>query len=1040
MNTSESTKNIHFIHLSDIHFRLSWPEEIGKVLSSLKEDLSTQIRSIGSGQIFLIISGDIVQAGEDAGLYNGFISEFDSFLNDNGITKDKRIIVPGNHDASQKLIKPKWDILHSLINSETHQSEERFNRLVHGTSNPYGSLFPEYISFESRFTTQGIGNCDRGGRGWMLPCGIGVYCLNTAMCSMGGYKGPKDNYYDETHLSIDTRSIYDWCQNDGKAAKVKILVMHHPIDDLSAWSRKELRSVINEHFAICLFGHRHDQDVSCNAGARSHVVMCQAPALFSRKSDHLGYAIVSVDSAWGPKTVSYRQLSKDAGFVSGSYFSGTDSGVKNIPRTLAPGEDEVSCRKWDFIKKTLENRLDDSLKSFTDDPVIFVDPLLSTKDGGQRNEFKFDSPHNLDVSKYFQAPFSCIIRSPPQFGLTCLAHYMVLSAWKQQVPALWIYINSLTTTSAQFQNSVVRYLEDLQCDPKSSSVGGIIIDSVDVNNEKCKKLLLKVAELYRGKCPIVLMNSTDESGSAISPFYAELGIDFKSLFLLALPQERVRRMVSEYNETRRIGDDDIVLKRVLADFNALNIHRSPHNCLTLLKACDGRFDENPVNRTEVINRILFVLFNSDQIPSYCTKPDLKDCEYIIGNLCERLIRDERQHFSREEFIAVLSNVCKVKKFDVDIDILFKILHDNNIIVEHLDGFAFKSRYWIHYFAAHRMLKDKEFCDFILSERRYASHPELIEFYTGIDRERNDVLGILSTDIRRAINVVREKCGLPQDFNPLGRLSYKATNEQLDQMQKRLTDDLASSKLPDEIKDRMADKEYNPSRPYTQSLQKFFDEYSLRMMIGAISSGARALRNSDYADPKIKKELLDAILDGWEQLSVVLFVIAPILAKSGQAHMDDAGFELSEDFDRSKEQSFRNVLIKILRSVPYNIIRWHCDDLYSPKMATLYYEKLAELKRPIPKHELVLLLIEGKPKGWVEAVRKYLEECDYRSAYVHDVYSQLLNHYRYALLSGAQLRDTQFLLKATMAKINEGNKPLGIDRIEKIQDNSLPSRE
>lgn len=56
--------------------------------------------------------------------------------------------------------------------------------------------------------------------------------------------------------------------------------------------------------------------------------------------------------------------------------------------------------------------------------------------------------------------------------------------------------------------------------------------------------------------------------------------------------------------------------------------------------------------------------------------------------------------------------------------------------------------WLYYFAAHRMHHDPTFAAFILSDRRYAAYPELIEFYAGIDRRRSDAVACMTTDLAR----------------------------------------------------------------------------------------------------------------------------------------------------------------------------------------------------------------------------------------------------------------------------------------------------
>ncbi len=74
-------------------------------------------------------------------------------------------------------------------------------------------------------------------------------------------------------------------------------------------------------------------------------------------------------------------------------------------------------------------------------------------------------------------------------------------------------------------------------------------------------------------------------------------------------------------------------------------------------------------------------------------------------------------------------------------------------------------------------------------------------------------------------------------------------------------------------------------PYDQTINKIFREYSLVILFKNLKASSRALRNSDYASPSIKKQLLSEIVRGWEQICNVLVALAPILASEGQANFE-----------------------------------------------------------------------------------------------------------------------------------------------------------
>lgn len=99
----------------------------------------------------------------------------------------------------------------------------------------------------------------------------------------------------------------------------------------------------------------------------------------------------------------------------------------------------------------------------------------------------------------------------------------------------------------------------------------------------------------------------------------------------------------------------------------------------------------------------------------------------------------------------------LKKITIDVNYLFDLLLKNHIICQYETNlYGFRFAYWVYYFAAMRMSKSKEFAQFILDKENYAHYPEVIEFYTGSDRTRNDAADIVKRDIARISKTVHEK--------------------------------------------------------------------------------------------------------------------------------------------------------------------------------------------------------------------------------------------------------------------------------------------
>ena len=522
------------------------------------------------------------------------------------------------------------------------------------------------------------------------------------------------------------------------------------------------------------------------------------------------------------------------------------------------------------LKIILKKRLDDSLCMFDDQPIFWEERILS-----KTNEISQNPDDNndncIDIDEIIENPQSYVISAPPRFGLTCLAHYFVLTAWEKN--KFWVYLDSQNEKSHKIQKSVEKEIRNFG--KNISDVECIILDSWNTYDNDSLKKLKNLSDLYN-KIPIIVMQTIDDS-----KFITEknesiiINREFAQLHLLAMTRRQMRNVVSKYNTAKKIADENTLLTKVASDLEVLNIHRTPENCLTLLKVAEKHFDETPVNRTKLLEMVLFVLFDIGEIPTYKEKPDVKDCEYVLGRFCENIIRNDKYEFTKDYFISELRKFCLDKLIDLEIDVVFDILFINNIIVRKDNALIFRSSFWIFYFAAKRMHIDKNFSDYIFNSKKYLSSPEIIEFYTGIDRNRSDALLILKDDIKQTCDLVFNKVGIPDDINPFIHILWNPKKEHIEKMQEEISESVLNSRLPDEVKDKFADRSYNQIKPYDQTIviQSIFEKYSLYRLIQEIKATSRALRNSDYADPTLKKELLDEILRSWLQLSKDIICIS-----------------------------------------------------------------------------------------------------------------------------------------------------------------------
>jgi len=1012
------SQTLHIVHLSDLHFRLNWEEEQGVVLKSFFADLKQQVRLLDNENVFLVFSGDIAQAGADVSLYSAFYKQFNNELNSIGITRDKRICIPGNHDASADYIKANQVLHEGLISQDL--KETQFNNFCTSNETFLADKFSNYLECSEKFAKYGLSSATIGGAGFKLTGNIGIYCLNTALCSSAGLRS------DFQNLAIDTRSLYRWTHDSEQA--VRILVMHHPREWLCQWANDEMVKIMGKSFSLCLSGHTHGQLIYHTLNTHHSITTCSAPPIFTNKHDDIGYAIISV-SNYGVEKIRYRQWTKHHTFVSGTSFSNSDDGVVHVGN-LAKGASLETIVDPVDIESQLVDQLSKALASFQGQSNIWVEPIISTRPIADNNAN--DKEYRVDLATILHGHDSIEFLAPPQFGLTSLGKGLALEAWKRGL-GFWLCIDCINSKS----NSILKDIESsvAQFGLKSGDIAAFILDSWSPAEKDHGRILTQIQKSFK-EVRIILMHTLEES-AYLTPLIAnESTQKFSRFFLHSLTKNRVRQLVVRHIQIHGGGDEDFVLNRVINEIEALNIHRTPENCLTILKVAEIEWEESPINRTEVIRRVLYLLFNTDAIPGYKERPDLKDCEYVLGQFCENILRNNRRSFKREYFIDKLKEYCTERVLTLDVEVVFDVLFANNILVIRSEGYEFKAVYWIYYFAAHRMYHDTEFCKHILDKQNYLRYPEIVEFYTGIDRSRTDALLIILNDLRDTCDTVNKKCGLPLGMNPYRFAQWNPSEEAIKKMHDEVSTGLLGSNFPDIVKDEYSDNGYNPVRPFDHEIGVILNDFSVDRLKQALKAGSRALRNSDYAKPDVKRELLKEVMRSWEQVSMVVVAISTLLARQGQASFDGHGFELRGDFG----EDYKERLTRIWSVIPMNIVNWFKNDLSSKKLGALFKDSIDVETNELRKHCLIRMLIVERPLKWKVMVEDYIAETGKNSFYLWDCVNAVRSEYEFGYLKPKELNDARHLIKMGLAKHTLGTKRPGITAISKVPDDVLPKRQ
>ena len=1002
------------VFISDIHFTGSRPESEGMVLTAFLEDLNSQICDSISDEVFVLVGGDLVQAADNASSYDMLYDKLFVPMFKMGINKDHFIFVPGNHDVQRGWVENKKVEYAPFIQQQF--DEKKFNDYLAGSPHFLTEKFNNYVSF----INQKFGPVEKDkiavGFNAELNDDWSLYGLNTSLTSFAGLDyDDKALKSDTKRLNVYTRDLCSWLE---KNSKKKILLMHHPFEELTDWASSELMKLCKLHFDIVLSGHVHDQNILCHDNGSDSFIWCRAPQLFTEKEDTLGYSIINIEDDTIDSIV-YREWFKNRNaFRAGLDFTSEDDGIVRIKRDC--------CYIKDATLLQLEDNLRDTMAIFGGEPLIWVDRYFSLN--------RFDRSYRFKTEELFsetdllqESEHNIKIVTPGQYGLTSFAWHYLLRLWKEQ-KIFGLYIDCGLVKRGKIDSVINRQLALFG--KKPSDVGKIIIDNWNMSDKDARAIIQKLYSDFPNK-QILILCPLLEKRLAETEIVTNGEFNFINMFMAPLQTYQVRSMVGIYNKRLSIGDEDSILKRLNADILDFNMHRTPLNCISLLEVFGHSFDDNLVNRTELIKRLLDIIFENEDVPTYKSLPDVKDCEFVMGYFCEQMIRNESFYFHERDICDSITSFCKAQKLSLDVNYLFQILLKNQIICQYdVDLYSFRFSFWVYYFAAKRMSHSRPFADFILEKENYAHYPEILEFYTGGDRNREDAAVTIAEDMERLSLHVDKKIGIPDNLNPFKQLKYSPSPDQIESAVKRLEENLQQTSLPLNIKDAMVDATYNPSLPYHQEVYKVFKNYSVSYLQEMIVIASKVVRNSDYISPDLKERLFGAVTSAWMNTVRVIYLMAPALARDSEAGYDGFNLFLADGFSQY-DKDINQKLIQIIINIPNNILRWYKDDLYSAKLADLIFDRIKNETNPIVKHLLVGIIIREHPSRWDEVVKGYLSEVDSKSFYFGDTIDSLKDMYSNGVLTEQEVASTKGLILLAYTKLIGGGKYLNAGRIKDL---------
>lgn len=760
---------VKIIHVSDFHmesFPLSFEKE--KLLEAFFLDLIDQI-SAEDENVLLIISGDLVDKGgtgfnEADNPYERFEEVFINqiitfFPKLNG----KIFVVPGNHEIERSkvdiyshkgiissinssdnldgFIESNYENTVSLARLARYKDWEYYFYKKHNDSNL------EYSNFEYSFV---LNTPKRN---------IGVSCFNSSFLCYD------DN--DKGNLLLGRKQITNSLMKIDDT-DLKIAVVHHPLDFLNDFDKKDCKALIGKFYDVLLVGHVHENDAEHTTNLYGNLYTSQSSSTIGDYIDSQrfanGYSIIEYKKNDKVTTRFRKYLPLHKKFVPNTDVGHADGKIiYPLPKTDEVIRNEKTFQIINHLKETKVEPLNNHIllsNSYTDIPCtienLFVEPSISNSLGESDDETIYKIDDIISSNKNF------LILGQKESGKTILIDKIFIDALGsfqklQKIPVLIDYAD-LTDDITK----IVRF----NCGVSSSDIKNfiesnkfiLIVDNFKPNGESKYQNLLEVVEKFKNIQVVLTATQAFENIIPEELLIEKLTQNFEYVFIQNFKTKHIKELIQKWFANKQIDLQD-KMQSLIKSFTDFGLPKNPLS-ITLFLWIFEKQEKKPINKSVLVELFVENILEKTKIENiYSDTFDFHNKKRLLACFA-KYMHDEGDAKSsyRVKYSSACSFFEKYISSRAEIQPL-KVLEDfinrGILYLDDENNLTFKSAFYFHFFLALAFDYFKDFKDFVFTDENYLNYIEEISYYTGLKRDDVDILNYISRKLMHSYDAINQ---------------------------------------------------------------------------------------------------------------------------------------------------------------------------------------------------------------------------------------------------------------------------------------------
>lgn len=733
---------MRILHVTDLHYsnKIGGRTKQKKLLDNFFTDLENNVSNID----YIIFSGDLVQSGSEISDFKLAKDKFlECLLKTLNVEKKNLFICPGNHDVERSLVSKSLikyldeeiddnDKLNSFF-KEGNLDLEASHKPLRNYRDFVNSFFPNSNS-ESNYCEEMFSTHIRSfGNGK-----IGFVCLNSAWRAVGNN--------DDNNLLFPISKV-DEALDRIMDCSVKIVIHHHPLNEIKHYNLYDLEDLLHKRFDFMLSGHIHKNNLTLDLTPNDGVVKLGSSANLSFDIEsQIGYTIIELDYDDLKFHIDFRMYDSKS-----EIFYPIPTKSYNIPTSKIKIEQNK-------LRKNIRNRFLEELEGSKN---LFVEsknsenrknllelstvPVLKNKSLSEMYSDDDKSCPDFDWKLFFDFKLDYILFGKDKCGKTVMLKKMELELLKDyslhDFMPFYVDIKSWHKSSVAFDliKEFAKYyfinIKSAQKLLKSKRII-LLIDNFHVENKNIKDKIENFVSEHENSRIIMCSVSGSLSSLDNSRFDGRI---LEKLYFHPLRKIHIKELTKKNYNLSGERQEQIV-EKINSIFKKLSIPFNYWTVSIFLWVFNKDSNNNLHNDVDLINLYIEKLLEKEQLIVSSSTFTFNNYKKLLAHLAHFLLTKHSLQSHYAKFSDIIDFIQKYldknPRLRTNPRDIFDYLESKNLLrKKEADLYSFRLNGVFEYFIAFYMTLDDQFLsDAIEDKSFYLSFSNEFELYAGFERD------------------------------------------------------------------------------------------------------------------------------------------------------------------------------------------------------------------------------------------------------------------------------------------------------------------